>query len=524
MRKNLERQPNLNVYNAYKAGLFGHHHSDRDAGEMVGVDMKYYHALQEGFAMFCSVIGGRVLYAMDEGSALITPWPIDRKLVEHMAQVWGIDTDNVTMLSLEDKADVRDLPAEILARNAEMDALRAWVDKQTLLPVLSPRTTTPETVIMARELGISHLPKLPAYPSQLNGKQAFGLYPTLEYIENHPAEENNSKAANFLLLKQLDGVMGTDFSPKGDVAGSIEEIIAIADGLFSQGCEVMIKADLAVDGQGNLKIEKCEGRQFQELSYGEKRKYITDLLIGKYTKEGEDRKMVLLGKGAPVVVCEFLSTKIYDPSVEIYSPPKEWGVKPQIYYDCGMIIKGGFQGSIVGDPVDAADIADIPMLEMHNIPGILVERKSEYRRLMARAKEMVMAFSKVKWGEGYVGISDCDLAICLGKDGKLSVKILEFNFNRETGGTAPYHISQRLSQGLSKPGYVVARDAVGAGRWSDFAEIQRWTEDVDLDYLKRREGLLVLGARPDGGMMSLVFSPTLKGALHWDLLLKELTS
>lgn len=513
MRKNLERQPNINIYNAYKAGLFGHQHSDAEA-EKMGLELKSYHDAQRGFVEFCSIIGGRVLYAMHEGSALVTPWPVDRKLVDYMAKIWSISPETLTMVGFDHGNIVEDLPAMILDDTEKMDQLRTWVNVQNGLPVVVPRTTTAETVEIAKELGVAHIPKIPNIPA-FHGRQIIrGLYPTSGYIESHPAELNNSKVDNFVLLQQLDAQMGTEFSPKGGVAESIEEVVALIDQLINQGCQVLIKADLAVDGLGNIKVEKFNGRNFIDLSHLEKVDYVTKILSG----------VVPVGRKARVVVSEFLDTKIYDPSVEVFSPPLEWGLEPQIYYDCGMIIKGGFQGSIVGDPVDAADMADIPMLGKHNIPGVLVEKKSEYRRLMVRAKEMVMAFSKVKWGEGYVGISDCDLAICLGKDGKLSVKILEFNFNRETGGTAPYHIGQRLSQDLSQPGYVVARDAIGKGHWSDFGKIQRWAEDNNIDYLKHREGLLVLGSRPDGGMMSLVFSPTLKGALHWDLLLKELTS
>ncbi len=510
-KRTFENQPNLSIYNAYKRGLFGHHHSDGDI-EGMGLGLNEYHKAQKDFAQFCAVIGGRVLYAMHEGSALVTPWPIDRQMAVHMSEVWGIRSETLTMVSFEQGQPVDDLPAMILADIGKMESLRRWSKSHLEVPMVMPRTTTIETLMLAKELGAGHMPKFPSIPVFANKGPVVRGYPSLEYMGKHPAEKNNSKVDNFRLLQELDSYMGTDFSPKGGVAESLEEVVRIADELMRQGCKVLIKADLAVDGMGNLRLDKFGDKEFRDLEHTEKMACVRELLAGK----------VPLGKSARVVVSEFLDTKIYDPSVEVYSPPSEWGVEPQIYYDCGMIVKGGFLGCIIGDPVEGADLSDIKTLEGYQIPGLLVERKTEYRKLMVEAKRMVLEFSKVKWGEGYVGISDCDLAICLGSDGQLFVKILEFNFNRETGGTAPYHIGQRLGVGRGAGGYVVARDGIGAGIGNDFSSLQQWSEDNGLDYMRDREGLLVLGSRLDGGIMSLVYAPTLKRALEWDLLLKRL--
>ncbi len=536
-----ERQPSLNVYNAYKDGLFGHQHEDDAVREMQGMDIEAYHKGQQDFIWFCSVIGGRVLYAMHDNGALLTPWPIDENLASYMASTFDVDLNSVTRISFEEGSVVNDLPFMVLSDDEKMEKLHEWAEKQKVIPVLSPRTTTEETIKLAMELGISHIPTMPEGFN--GGKLVDGIYPTLDYIEGHPAQVNNSKADNFELLQQMDKEMGTDFSPKGGVARNIEEVVALCDYLIAQGCEVMIKADLAVDGLGNVRIKDFTGRgdlepseqaeldarygqRYQDLRYEDKKNYLLRLIKGDFKEGYEDARSILLSESTPVVVSEFLSDKVYDPSVEVYCPPQNWEVGPQIYYDCGMLIKSGFQGAIVGDPLLSATPSDAEAFKDYGIkePEYLINHKEEYTFLMDQAKTMVLEFATRKWRDGYVGIMDCDFAVCLDYYGNMSIKILEFNFNRETGGTATYHIGQRLSGNLPETGYCIARDAVGKniGNATDVAGIQEWSRGKRLDYLQNNKGLLVLGRRNnDGGMMTLVFAPTLQEAIELDSKMKK---
>ena len=59
-------------------------------------------------------------------------------------------------------------------------------------------------------------------------------------------------------LQAIDRRLGTDLSPKGTVAYNPDEMIKGVNNLISAGCEVMIKADLSVDGMGNVHIDQNE--------------------------------------------------------------------------------------------------------------------------------------------------------------------------------------------------------------------------------------------------------------------------
>jgi hypothetical protein len=98
----------------------------------------------------------------------------------------------------------------------------------------------------------------------------------------------------------------------------------------------MIKADLSVDGMGNLHInlEKCTDD-------GIKLSLLSDDKLNIYLGSELKKRGIPIGPKAGVVVTEFLKDKIADPSYEIYNPPKEWNILPFIYYSCGMIIDYG---------------------------------------------------------------------------------------------------------------------------------------------------------------------------------------
>jgi hypothetical protein len=386
-----------------------------------------------------------------------------------------------------------DLCEKVLNNGEIMDRLNNWVN-QGSKPVLMPRTYTPSSILLAQQLNIGHIHKVPANNSIDVGKRNIEkIYPSLGYIENHPESKNNSKVNNYLSQQELDKETGIKLNPEGGCAYDTKGIVNIVERLERQGItDLMIKADLSVDGMGNLHIdtknEKLKGVPIKLLERSEKEEYL---------KKRLREKKIALGSSAGVVVTEFLKNKIADPSFEIYCPPKEWNISPFVYYTCGMIIEeGGFAGSVIPD-------------QAIGIPNHLVE---DYNKLLNKVKNYVLEFAKRKWDDGYIGIMDCDLGVCRESSDELSAYVLEYNLNRETGGTASYHLWQRIAP----EGIVIARDSIkGVGFAKPIHEISKDLRNKRLN----GAGAIILGHRLEGGegnIMSLVYGKDFKDALYYD--------
>ena len=501
---------NLNLYNAYDPGLFGLQHAHAALNGLNIAEADHYLNMKRLFVELCNRLGDRVLFAMKNGSALVTPQPINRELGEYLANILGVDNNSVTAVDVAgEPGDL--LPERVLASGKVMDNLRAWTANATH-PILQPRTITEMTLVLAEELGVDHGHIL---PDGVFKRQITGRYPSAEYLQGHPAEVNNSKVLSYLRLQELDTLLGTEMAPRGGVAYSDFQLVRETRKLLGQGYSVMIKADLSVDGMGNVRVERDMVVDSQDIND------CSDEMLLKYLLSRLAEKTIPFGDRAPVVVSEFLTDKIYDPSFEVYSPPREWGEEPKIYYSCGMLIEnGGFTGSIINDP----------LLAIANYGGLGVNRK-EYKNLLDETARVVLAFAKIMWLEGYVGISDCDLALCRNaRTGRLYTKILEFNYNRETGGTASYHYKQRLDKINRARGYVVARDTVAkTDYYASFAEMLGCLTEDGIDYRPGFGGVLALGHRLDevrklGKLMSLTWASDIDEALRLDGRLVEINN
>lgn len=488
----MNTQRELYPYNAYGSdgGLFGLHHSPDTIGSL-NLDLQNYLNLQRVFKALCDRLGERTLSRMAPGNAIVTPDPVSPELIEYMNLILG-QSEIPLILDVENtKGD--DICRRILCDGRTMDQLKRWCDVGAT-PVLTPRTVTPSSIMLARELGIYHALKPPV--SLPNGKDAQiinGVYPSLEYIEGHTESINNSKVRNYLMQRDIDERSGLDLNPIGDVAYDATTVLDICDSLMKAGkYEMMIKADLSVDGMGNLHInlkdQKVGQQKLIELSRPEQLKYIRQILRDKG---------IPIGPQAGVVVTEFLVEKVSDPSIEIYCPPKEWNILPFIYYSCGMIIEnGGFAGTMIPDP-------------MLGMPDHL---KDKYIYAMDQAKTSALEFCRRQWIDGYVGICDCDIAICQKGNGQIYPKILEYNMNRETGGTASYHLRQRLGGG-----FVIARDSVkGPGLAYPIPELRNRLSNILYSPGVRKTGAIILGHRignGEGQIMSLVYGEDMHTAL-----------
>lgn len=487
----------LYVYNAYGSdgGLFGLHNNEPEQVEKCGLDFENYEKLQEIFGNLCDRLGDRTLSRMSPENAIVTPSPVSKDLAECMNNILGYS--ELPLFCDVGGVGAGDLCSMVLENDVAMDKLANWVRKGAK-PVLMPRTHTPSSIILAKELKIDHIHKPPNWS---NLPEINGVYPTLEYVENNLESKNNSKVLNYKIQKEIDIELGQNYVPEGEVAYDIDGVLEVISNLESVGInEFMVKADLSVDGMGNLHIdnsEKVKGVPFRALSYQDKANYISRIL-----KE----RSIPLGSEVGVVVTEFLANKVSDPSVEIYCPPKEWNLKPFIYYSCDMIMKdGGFAGSI---------IPNVPM-------GLSKNLYPEYHKILGDVRSSVLEFAQRKWDEGYVGIMDCDLGICKEEDNSLSVKILEYNLSRETGGTASYHLWEKLGRG-----FVIARDSVrGEGFACSIEEMQ--DRFGHLLYKKNGfgSGAIILGHRIEkngfGDIMSLVYSDNLPEALYYDCELQK---
>jgi hypothetical protein len=175
-----------------------------------------------------------------------------------------------------------------------------------------------------------------------------------------------------------------------------------------------------------------------------------------------------------------------------------------------MIIEnGGFTGSVIPDQMQ----------------GIREGEKSEYAEVMQNVQKSILAFCNRKWEDGYVGICDCDIAICRNSQGRLYAKILEYNYNRETGGTASYHLWQRMGNGN---GVVIARDSIkGPGLAYSIPALQKRMGSTQLEY--GNSGAIILGHRLDaennsGKIMSLVYGKSFEEALQYDKALRDLAN
>lgn len=494
----------LYPYNAYgnDGGLFGLHHNPQGI-ENIGLDPKKYANMRNLFRNLCDRLGERALSRNDPGNAIVTPEPVSPELATMMMKAQGYA--QLPLLLYTGNMGPDDVCERILESANLIDQLRRWRDRGAV-PVLTPRTITPGSIYLAQQLGIHHGQVPPATSPNCKATPFFdGIFPSLEYIENHPASINNSKVGNYSLQLEIDEDMGTNFNPEGGVAHDIKGVLRIVKALHGSGKSSMVKADLSVDGMGNLCID------LNELYNGKPLIKESDDVIADHITKRMRNQGIPLGTQAGVVVTEFLQGKIADPSVEIYSPPKQWNIRPFIYYTCEMLIeKGGFAGSIIPDQRSS----------------ICIGETQQYRIVMHDVKMAILEFAKRRWEEGYVGISDCDIAICRNKEGQLYAKILEYNYNRETGGTATYHLWQRLGNGGH--GVVIARDTIrGPGLAGSISKIRAKLGEKALLY--PGTGAIILGHRwnqdeRDGQIMSLVYGRDLLHAIEYDRALQELAN
>lgn len=489
----------LNLGNYYDRGLFGFHHTLEQLDSMIGLNIDRYHETRRMFETLCAKLGDRQLAYLDNGSMTITPQPVNPELSKYMAGLFGLSMVDLSFMD-GSSGNNEDLAMSILNDPVQMDNLRKWANKagnNSNSVVLNPRTITPGTITLAAELGISHGHR---YTNGLfGGRNLEGIYPKLYYIETNPAQRNNSKVENYLILKQVDFELGTDLAPEGDVAFDLRGISDVCDQLIKSGKEIMIKTDLSVDGMGNLHInpdEKYDSElPFKDLDSNQKQ----EVILREMKKRG-----LFVGPTAGVVVTEFLVDKVSDPSVEVYSPPlawKEMGYEPVITYDCGMLIEnGGFAGSVIPNP-------DL-----------------EEKTLIDEASRVVLEFSRRRWLDGYVGINDADLAICVDKrTGRRYVKILEFNYNRETGGTASDSIKSRLDRMHNQHGVLIARDRIQGPNFAHSLP----TVVGGLDGIgygsNDSSGAIILGHRINNGVgdiMSVVYARNMHDAMMIDARLK----
>ena len=474
---NLE-QRELYPYNAYGSdgGLFGLHQDlISEVAEMRLI-----------FGDLCDRLGERALSRMKPENALLTPAPVSQELAKYMKNILGYE--ELPLMLDVGSVGPNDLCEKVLDNGKIMDSLSRWVSQDSK-PVLNPRTYTPSSILLAQQLNIGHIHKPPTNIS----RTIDGIYPSLDYIENHPESKNNSKVLNYYLQQELDNETGVKLNPEGGCAYDVKGIIEIIEKLEKQGIkDIMIKADLSVDGMGNCHIdtelEKEKGIPFRYLDISQKEEYIRKKLRDK---------RIPLGSSAGVVVTEFLKNKIADPSFEIYCPPKEWNINPFVYYTCGMIIeKGGFAGSVIPDQA----------------VGVPDHLKEEYKHLLENTKNYVLEFAKIKWKDGYVGVMDCDLGVRRGESDELSSCVLEYNLSRETGGTASYHLWQRIAP----EGIVIARDSIkGVGFAKPISEIAKQLGERRLN----GAGAVILGHRlegEEGNIMSLVYGNDFEEAVYYD--------
>lgn len=470
-RKNLEQTP-CGIYNAYKEGLFGHHHSPQVLSS-IGLDRQSYQMTIDQFVALCNRLGGRVLNLIQPGCTLVTPESISPDLAAYMGRVFNVDPSRVTFINAEGLPG-SDLPTRILNDPRSMDRLRRWA-ADSPNPVVYPRTLTAETAAIAREIGAAHIHQIPPGLE----RPVRGIHPSFDYLERHTAQQLNSKVANYLILKEIDRNLGTAMAPVGDVAFDLDKAAAIVQTLWRSGGNAIIKADLSVDGMGNVRFPKPN----QDLD--------NEALKLQIRQELQQRG-IPLGPGAGVVVTELLDL-IYDPSVEWFSPPHEWGI-PLPYYWCGMLMSnGGFAGTIIDDPVLSYDS------RRPNIPSELLRRNVEYRTLIRQATDVGTEFMRRFWQDGYVGIADSDFGISLAANGRLRINILEFNLIRETGGTAAYRIKRRLDALTGTNGTTIARDSVTSKIFArPLRKVIDHLADEGLEFTSNRargstEGVIVLG-------------------------------
>ena len=515
----------LIIYNAYQAGLFGHHYTSEDLKSIQGIDLETLQSAQTLFASFCRYLGERALHALSLENVIVTPEKISPDLVKYMAtRVFGLPSDtDLALLSLPD-ATGYDLSQDILDNGQFVDSIGHEVTTRGV-HTLSPRTITPQTIILAQQLQIHHALALPT--ELFPGRQIDGIYPTLGFVESHPTQLLNSKAANYLRQKELDALNVTDFAPEGDIAYNLEGIIIIIERLASSQKKTIIKADLNVDGMGNLIIDPNElvgNTRFIELEQTHQEEIILARL---------KTKRIPVGQAAPVVVQELIKNIMAQPSFEVYSPPKTWGDEGPvgIYYDCEMIIEGGgFAGSIVPNPLDLKNgDGDISDLAEYGIQKELINRRQEYSELLERVRKAVLAFARNVWADGYVGINDADIVVYSDSQGNLQAKIVEYNYSRETGGTATYNFRKRLGRRIGQNVNAIGRDTIlGTSLNAPLISVINLLDRNGVGFKQETGGAIILGHKVEsnrvGKIMSLVIGRNLKEAVFFDRMLRMIVA
>jgi hypothetical protein len=500
-------------------------HGATNSQEVGQIENKEAKELASSMVDLCMRLQQRSLSLAAEGDIIPLQAPVDPDLAKHViGDSLGMDHQKVSLLNVRDSGRLT-LPEAILADGQAMDTLSKFIQDRGERVIISPFAVDLGVQELAQELNIGYGQEWPHAPNPIVPDGKVWEYP--ERGGGWRLWRENSKARNYQLAESIE----KSWVPEGDTASSYEEAgKQVGNMLFDDGHkEVGVKADINVDGMGNLRFRKVKDDTVEVIYEDES----TSFRVDPDSREGVARLVedqckqhgIFVNEDHPATVQkweEFLFG--LTPSVEIYIPPLETGRSPFIINECAQIIENGaFVGSINPDPltVDGKRLNETPSEFWENLGTTKEEFRLRHRRGYLQAwekqRKLALEFGKVKQKEGEVGHRDFDFGVVVEEDGTYSPRMCESNARR-TGTWVADTVGRKLwGNEYMQKGYVLTIDNIrGAPLDTDFRTIHStFAKSGGLFVPETKTGIILNGHIRDGGNSRML--TTITGARMGDV-------
>jgi hypothetical protein len=509
-------------------------HGAKNVSEIAAIPNDESRNLAKAMVELCTKLQLRAIALANEGDIVPLQVDVNRDLVKHvMSESFGINPDEVNFLPVKDKGELT-LPNSILSDPDAVSCLRKFARQRSNKILISPFAMDAGVQTLAKEIGVSYGQEWPHNPNPIvpNGKG--WQYPLPESGWN--LQEANSKAANYDLAKRID----SDWVPEGETANSYEKAGKdVWKMLFEKGLgEVAVKADINVDGMGNLRFKKDPRTGEITVTYGENSERYRPKDIENMAKLVEDRcrkNGIFISEKHPATVQEWENFLFgVTPSVEVYIPPEETGRRPFIINECVQLIENGaFVGSINPDPlaVSMDRLNEIPLSYWRGLGVDRDEYIQKYRKGYLEAwekqRKLALKFANIKQAEGEVGHRDFDFGIVMEDDGSYHPRMCESN-SRRTGTWVADTLGRRvLGNSYMNKGYVLSVDNLSGAAWDkDFKNIHSvFANAGGLFVPQDKTGIILNGHIQNGSksrLLTTIIAPTMSDLWQKYQLTKEI--
>jgi hypothetical protein len=477
-----------------------------------------------GMVDLCMRLQQRSLSLAKEGDIVPLQAPVEPDLVQHVVgDSFGINPENIHILNIRDTGKLT-LPEAIMADGKTMDTLRNFVSQPGQKTLISPFAVDDGIQRLAKELNVGYGQEWPHEPHQVIPDGKVWTYPRPE--AKWRLWQANSKARNYEYAKAIDRT----WVPEGNTANSYQDAgKQVGEMLFDNGYEeVGVKADINVDGMGNLRFGVEEKDKMVVTYEAEKETFRVDENnregVARLVEDQCRKRGIFINNEHPATVQKWEKFLFgLTPSVEVYIPPRESGKAPFVINECTQLIENGaFVGSINPDPLtgDMNRLNEIPNEYWKNLgtskEDFILHHRRGYLAAWEKQRRWALEFSRRKQTEGEVGHRDFDFGVVIDED-QYNPKLCESNARR-TGTWVADTVGRRLqgSQYLRKSYVMTVDNTKGPSLDTNFRTVHStFAKTGGLFVPETKTGIILNGHIRDGGNSRML--TTITGARMSDV-------